>query len=479
MKLNVNLDLLIEAANNMGAEPIIFNISTNFEHIKIDEILGTTSGVEIEIDDPSLEFDGAGGLLSYQGRQVLLFLPKQFHSIDIVKEDYSKGNKFHIADCSTLKQQKENGRFNNYSATNNLSNKFNVYGFDSNGVRDEFDAYLNVCQNCLKKLNYQNFNFETWENQQNIVNMFRIEEFLETYSILFEYVPNVNSASSEEKYTDDWKDVSRNYRSKVGYICETCNTSFISSKHLLHTHHVNGIKNDNDISNLKAVCIDCHRKEPKHKHIMMSYDELQQVHILRKEQNKIKIEAWDDVFKFSDLSIYGYLNILRKKNEERLPEVAHIINTENKKVALDLAWTDVHPKYALVTEYFYGHSKLEDWNILTIGDAMSDDMKTLIVENNSIQIKNQRAIEFQAMVDYTTIIETKLEEMGARARGLHGKISHVSHLLSKDIIRRSRRIATIRNKRMHRKGFDDYKFQDFKNDCEIVINFLNSVEATI
>lgn len=475
MKLSVNFDLLKKAAKQMGAEPIHFDISSKFEHAKIDDILGSTTGQQIDLKDPGLNLDGAGGLLSYQGRQVLLFLPKQFNDITLVKSDYTKGNKFHISDCSTLQQQIKRGTFKNYSATNNLHNKFRVYGFDHNNERDEFDTQLNVCQNCLKKLNYKNFNHENWNNKRDIVKNFQIDEFLETYSTLFEYLPDVYESTSNKEYTNDWNTISKNYRESKKYICETCDTSFIEYKNLLHTHHINGIKSDNNINNLKAVCVDCHRKEINHKHVMMTYEQLQHIHILRKKQNKIKINNWDDVFKFSDLSLYGYINILKNKNENKLPDIAVLVQSKNKQIALDLVWSNSRAKYALVTEYFYGYSELKDWNILTIGDAMSNDLQSIVEENNDIQAKSQSAFEFQSMIDYTAEIETLLEKMGARARGLHGKVTKVEQNLSENIVFRLRRIATIRNKKMHRKNFNNYVFTDFKEDCEVAIEYLKNI----
>ena len=68
-------------------------------------------------------------------------------------------------------------------------------------------------------------------------------------------------------------------------------TSFINNKSLLHTHHINGIKEDNDFPNLKVLCLDCHRKEPNHEHLMLNRIQLEQIYILRREQNKINIKT--------------------------------------------------------------------------------------------------------------------------------------------------------------------------------------------
>ena len=80
------------------------------------------------------------------------------------------------------------------------------------------------------------------------------------------------------------------------------------------------------------------------------------------------------------------------------------------------------------------------------------------------------------MINYTTQIETILEDMGGRARCLYGKVIKVEKELSKDIIFRLRRITTIRNKKMYQAGFDNYIFKYFENYCKITINYLNGMQ---
>lgn len=473
MKLTIDLSILNKAIIKMGAEPIRFSTNTKLKHIIIPG-LDTTSGKSIEVNDIEVNLDG-GGLLEYEGGQVLLFIPNQFNSLENILNDSMQGNRFHVSDCRTLQEMKENNRFNKYAVTNNLSGKFTIYHRNNEAYKVE--SSLHVCKNCLEKLNYKNYKNETYLKNK-IFNEFRVDEFFERYSTLFDYLPNIKIEPSEIDYADNWNEVSKDYRSSKSYVCETCDTSFKNNKYLLHTHHKNGIKNDNNLENLKAVCVDCHRKEPYHKHVMMTYEHLQQIHILRREQNKIQISTWDDVFKFSDLSLHGYLDLLKKDNTVILPDVGYVLEVNGNKIALDLVWITENRKSALVTEYFYGFFKLKDWNILSLGEAMQKYFETNIQamenENNTIQGKAQSALEFKSMIDYTAEIETRLEGMGAKARGLHGKVSSVKRKLSKDMIFKLRRIATIRNKKMHRQDFNNYIFEEFKNDCKDVIDYLKN-----
>ena len=66
------------------------------------------------------------------------------------------------------------------------------------------------------------------------------------------------------KYSDDWELVSKLCRQRKSWICEGCNGNFINNKQQLHVHHIDGIKFNNNISNLKVLCIDCHKKLHPH-----------------------------------------------------------------------------------------------------------------------------------------------------------------------------------------------------------------------
>ena len=232
MKLNVNLSVLNEAAKKMGAEPIVFSTNTRFEHTDIDKILGTTSGQQININDIEVNLDG-GGLFEYEGRQVLLFIPNQYNSLEDILNDPMKGNKFHVSDCRTLQEMKQRNAFNKYAVTNNLSGIFTIY--NKNNEANKVESSLFVCKNCLEKLNYKNYKNETYQIKNSIFNEFRIDEFFERYSTLFDYLPNINIEPTEINYTDNWKEISKEYRSSKDFICETCNTSFKNNKELLHT----------------------------------------------------------------------------------------------------------------------------------------------------------------------------------------------------------------------------------------------------
>jgi len=340
MKLNIEFDELHNCVKKMGAKEIIFEESTTFSKIDID--LGGLKGIVVDPTEVDINSDG-GGLLEYKGRQVLLFLPKQFNDIDLVRNDYTKGNKFHVADCSTLNQQRERGTFNNYSATNNISTQFNVYGVDKNNKKDQFDTKLNVCQNCLKKLNYKNFNSVSFDQKKHIVNKFTTSEFFETYSVLFDYLP---TDLVENKTTTIFKN----------FTCNKCNTNFKNNTELL-------LNKNNSI-----ICKDCYRKEVNHTPTGLTKGDIRTIYKERTKQETSKVKEWDDVYKYLDISLHNYIHRIKL----RYPIPTHIgyIVKENQNIILDLVWIKPNKKSALVSNKITEYKQLADWTIFTLGQAM-------------------------------------------------------------------------------------------------------------
>jgi hypothetical protein len=340
MKLRVDFSRLYENVSKMGAVPREdFNVKVIFD--PLDE--GLFQGVEIALSDVASNTEG---LLDYHGRQVLLYIPDQGRNILEVIDNPEKGRRFHVMDCKTLKNMRAQKRFDRYIVTNNMSGIFKISGVDQfTGVVKEAEAPLKICQNCLKALNYKGFATTTRENKMKIFNEFDLKEFFETYSTCFPHLPKNFKKQYDINYTEDWEQISREYRKKKNFTCETCHTNFGTHKHLLSTHHINGIKSDNHFENLKAVCLDCHRKEPFHDHMFISRKDMETIYKLRDEQGLSSVNSWEEAFKLADKAVHGVLKALQAKRKICPKYVGRPIKCNNEVVYLDLVWPD--HKYAV------------------------------------------------------------------------------------------------------------------------------------
>ena len=64
---------------------------------------------------------------------------------------------------------------------------------------------------------------------------------------------------------EDTANVSKKLREEANYICDNCKSDCKNNKHLLHVHHKDGVKWNNNLDNLEVLCAACHFKKPGHK----------------------------------------------------------------------------------------------------------------------------------------------------------------------------------------------------------------------
>lgn len=92
--------------------------------------------------------------------------------------------------------------------------------------------------------------------------------------------PTSDKKPWESEYTEDWRQVSREYRKSKGWTCEGCGVNLSRHRRLLHAHHQSMDKSDNSPSNLRAYCVICHSEQPHHDKLRVSirisgeYDEV-------------------------------------------------------------------------------------------------------------------------------------------------------------------------------------------------------------
>ncbi len=74
----------------------------------------------------------------------------------------------------------------------------------------------------------------------------------------------VEKIEREGLYTKDWELVSWQYRESKDFTCEDCLANLTGYKGHLHVHHIDHNKGNNEVGNLRALCILCHAKHHSH-----------------------------------------------------------------------------------------------------------------------------------------------------------------------------------------------------------------------
>jgi len=253
--------------------------------------------------------------------------------------DGLKGRRFHVAECITLAEMRAKNRFDRYVVTNNFSGEFQVHGLDSVSRSPvEGVAELRVCKNCLKALNYQDYLLQNRREQNEIHRKFSIDRFFERYSTFFKHLPSRDVAALRSGYTADWPQVSERIRKEAGYVCEECGIDLHEHKRLLHVHHGNGVKADNRRENLRALCCDCHRKQPMHEMMLVSARDMAVINALRKNARGTTSPDWTNVFVEADLGLHDVLHVLQSEGMPT-PEVSLPLRTDDTRAAVALGWS--------------------------------------------------------------------------------------------------------------------------------------------
>src|SRR5690606_1660121 len=135
-------------------------------------------GIDVALED----ITNVGGLLSYQGEQILLYIKDTKQPKDILINEPEKSRRFHIAECATLEEMRRKNRFDRYHIANRIDGKFLCSWFNAEtGAYGEVEASLKVCKNCLSTLNWENYTNINYERKKAVWNAFDIPEFLREY----------------------------------------------------------------------------------------------------------------------------------------------------------------------------------------------------------------------------------------------------------------------------------------------------------
>lgn len=187
----------------------------------------------------SISFEDDGIYLEYEGRKYTGYM--------FIQEAYITYNggpikfpKFHLMKCRTIQEFIFTGRFNqryewSNSDVNNLIDKQTKTKYN--------DVKLEVCSNC-KSDYFQNI--EDTKGFFDSIDKTELEQGKVEVDIF--------------GYVRDKERISKDYRKKQNYTCESCSLRPLSKIHnrWWHTHHIDGDKTNNVTDNLKCLCIMCH-----------------------------------------------------------------------------------------------------------------------------------------------------------------------------------------------------------------------------
>lgn len=244
--------------DSLGAEFITFNsdvkvkINLN-DSIKLqDNIMGSFKEIIENID---LKKNGYP-LLDKNGNCRFLYIPDHLNiGYGKYKNEYKK---VHITYCSKLRGMEEIGRGDRYNFTSEKSGFFEIHL----PYNKKENKKLDVCKICIRAMN-SNHNI----SQYGQFNNFNFRDFSEDFAKM--YPPEFDKASSlraSSDYPANWSQISSEFRASKNWTCEECGRNCNYNKSYLDTHHINGVKSDCRPSNLKALCKDCHKKQPFHSH---------------------------------------------------------------------------------------------------------------------------------------------------------------------------------------------------------------------
>ena len=233
-----------------------------WKHITREELkLLDTRGIELSIEqlESCICEDGT---FEWKGQKVLVYIKEQW-----VKSDYKElVYKYHIANCRTQIQMRSQGRIDRYVISTRKDGVFQITLRDAlyrTIIEENIERPLNICKNCLNTL------VASYPMERGLFNFhgFDLETYLDKYNTQIRYMPKYNNKTvPANEYPDNWPEISKRYRKSKGWKCEKCGMDCSENKRFLHCHHI-GPKYDNNLNKLKALCKDCHRKEPGHRNM--------------------------------------------------------------------------------------------------------------------------------------------------------------------------------------------------------------------
>lgn len=142
-----------------------------------------------------------------------------------------------------------------------------------------------------------------------------------------------------EGYTQDWKIIAAAKRRNRNFTCEECGVRLLEFPWLLHVHHLDRNKENNDENNLRVLCALCHSVPDDHAHLRsrISRGTRTLIESLRKEATRKaptpseqKLRSVSDFGQYSIVSAYfrgEFRGKARPARKGKLPEISTTSNS--------------------------------------------------------------------------------------------------------------------------------------------------------
>lgn len=301
--------------------------------------------LEIKASDlhKTVEIRSDGIYVIHDGKKEkgFLYIEKGYDREDAIQYGWNTiVPKFHITECTTIRNQKRRKNFDGHYIFSNQP----VSMKDLDGEEKD----LMLCGYCKSAQNEINTKVSSTEY---------VEVLMDQMKKSGEYRKSQKPKKIEitsNGYTKDWEEESRAYRIKKNFTCEECGIELNSSSgYFLDSHHISGIKTDNSESNLKCLCKLCHA----------NVDSYHQKNFFKTKRNLDIIKNFVSIYK-SDLEEMDnkYLDSFIEKYLPELKPKKKIDNDQNKPKPgyTEIGENEIGITYEkLLGPYLSGVSKIE------------------------------------------------------------------------------------------------------------------------